>query len=69
MPSPLSDRGRIAALSRSRRPDDPELVAARQRLKFARLTVAINSEPRLTSEQAAELVSMLVEKPAGGGQR
>lgn len=69
MPSALSDRGRIAALSRSRRPDDPELVAARQRLKFARLALAINSEPRLTFEQVAELVSMLVEQPAGGDVR
>ncbi len=77
MPDPSSwthHRARVAALSRDRAPDDPELVAAREALADARrrastvlraerLAKAINKTvaeaPPLTDEQRARLAALL----------
>lgn len=62
------ERGRVASLTRSRTPDDPELVEARRNLKSERLALtisaAINNEPALTGSQLGELASKLL--PGGG---
>ncbi len=67
-------RARVAALSRDRAPDDPELVAARQALADARRAEAadlraqrlakairetVNAAPPLSIEQRRELASLL----------
>ncbi len=58
-------RARVAALSRDRAPDDPELVDARRSLAAARLedyiekTVA--AAPQLTGAQRARLRGLLAE--------
>lgn len=55
-----TERARVAALTRSRTPDDPELIAARGRLKAAHLAEHIRSAaPELTREQRTELASIL----------
>lgn len=58
-----SPRGRVAALSRSRHPDDPDLVAARQELRTARLADqiqrTIDAAPPLSAEQRARLARLL----------
>lgn len=55
-------RARAAALSRSRRPDDPELLAAKRALLTARLPdhvqAAIDEAPPLTDEQRAKLAAL-----------
>ncbi|ADU49176.1 hypothetical protein [Intrasporangium calvum] len=65
--SPASLRATIAALSRSRTPDDPDLVAARQAHKAARLQGYIERVvadwPPLSDEQRARLAVLL----RGGG--
>ncbi|MBB1493513.1 hypothetical protein J4N02_04735 [Propioniciclava sp. MC1595] len=57
------ERGRIAALTRSRTPDDPELLAARRDLKAARLaehiTEVVDAAPPLTEAQRAALAALL----------
>lgn len=59
----LHERARIAALSRSRQADDPELVAARRNLKVLRLEEHIESvlgkAPALTDEQRSKLAELL----------
>lgn len=61
------ERARVASLTRSRTHDDPELVAARQRLKADRLAdhvaQVVASFPPLTDEQISRVVSIL---QAGG---
>ncbi len=72
-------RARVAALSRDRAPDDPELVAARQALADARRAEAadlraqrlakairetVDGAPPLTDEQRARLAALL-HTPAG----
>lgn len=63
-------RARVAALSRDRKPQDPELQDARQRLKAARLeeyvrrTVA--SWPPLTAEQC-DRIAILLRPSSGSG--
>lgn len=58
------ERGRVASLTRSRTPDDPELVEARRNLKSARLTLvitkAINSGPALSGPQIGEIAAILL---------
>ncbi len=65
-----SPRGRVAALSRSRQPDDPDLVAARQELRAARLADqiqrTIDAAPPLSAEQRARLARLLT--PVAEGQ-
>ena len=73
-------RARVAALSRDRAPDDPELVAARQALAEARQDPALRAErlalaickavdaaPPLSDEQRTRLAALLRE-PTGGTQ-
>ncbi len=60
-----SERGRVAALSRDRTPDDPDLLDARRALAAAgledyiRRTVA--AAPPLTAAQRARLRDLLAE--------
>lgn len=58
------ERGRVASLTRSRTPDDPELIEARRNLKSARLELsiseAINREPTLSGPQIGELAAILL---------
>ncbi len=61
-----SDRARVAALTRSRPADDPELIEARRAFKKERLAEqvrrAVSEPPALTGEQLAEIGAIL----AGG---
>jgi len=56
-------RARIAALSRDRSPDDPEIEAARRDLRAARieqeLQKAVAGWPPLTDEQIDRLAGLL----------
>jgi len=56
-------RAKIAALSRSRTPDDPELVGARRDHRAARLEayirLAVDAAPPLTAEQRDRLAVLL----------
>jgi hypothetical protein len=65
----LHERGRIASLTRSRKPDDPELVAARQNLKALGLEDHVRkvlaSAPRPTDEQLERIAALL---RAGGAE-
>lgn len=62
-----NERGRVAALSRSRTPDDPDLIAARRNLRAERLadyiTRVVDAAPPLTAEQRDRLALLL--RPAG----
>jgi hypothetical protein len=55
--------GRIAALSRSRKPDDPELVAERQAHAVERLAEHVEKVvagwPKLTDEQLDRVAALL----------
>lgn len=57
------ERARIASLSRSRQPDDPELVAARRNLKALRLEEhvlkVVAEAPPLTPEQRDRIAAIL----------
>ena len=72
MPQWRHHRARVAALSRDRAPDDPELVAARQALADARrdpdlrterlakaIRETVDAAPPLTDEQRRELAALL----------
>ena len=71
-PADLTDwrtpRARIAALSRSRATDDPDLIEARRDLHAARLaehiTRVVDAAPPLTDEQRDRLAVLL--RPSGG---
>ena len=56
-------RARVAGLARDRQPDDPELIAARQNHKTARLAdfirVALAGAPPLTKRQRTDLARLL----------
>lgn len=58
-----SERARIASLSRSRKPDDPELETARRNLRAAKLEEyvqrVVDAAPPLTPEQI-DRVSVLL---------
>lgn len=60
------ERARIASLSRSRTPDDPELIDARQKLRTERaadyIKRTVDAAPPLTSAQLNKLRLLL-----GGG--
>lgn len=64
-------RAKVASLSRSRESDDPELIAARQNLKTARLAdriqVILESVPPLRPEQIESLTALL--RAGNGGTR
>jgi hypothetical protein len=59
----LTTRARIAALTRSRPPDDPELVKARRKLRGLRLAEmtaeVLNGWPPLTEQQIENVVAIL----------
>ncbi len=65
------ERARIAALSRSRAADDPELIEARRNLRATRLAAhvakALEAAPPLTVEQRQGIARLLTM--SGGGQR
>ena len=58
-----NDRARVAALSRSRTPDDPDLAAARRDLRAARaedyIRSVVDAAPPLTDEQVRRLSVLL----------
>lgn len=58
-----AERARVASLTRSRTPDDPDLVDARRNLKAARLEHHIESTlaawPPLTEAQVDRVVAIL----------
>lgn len=66
-PTLYHHRARVAALSRDRSPDDPQLLDARRDLRAERLAQAIErtvaEAPPLTDAQRDRLTSLL----AGGG--
>jgi hypothetical protein len=57
------ERARVASLSRSRNPDDPELIGARRDLRAARaedyIKKLVDAAPPLTSEQKDRLALLL----------
>lgn len=57
------ERARVASLSRSRTPGDPDLVDARRNLKVERLAVyiarVVDAAPPLTAEQRDRLALLL----------
>jgi hypothetical protein len=59
----LHYRAKIASLTRSRQPDDPDLVAARQNLKALRLEEHVRKvvaeAPPLTDEQRERITALL----------
>lgn len=64
MSSWTTDRARVASLSRSRTPDDPELVAARRDLRATRaesyIRELVASAPPLTPDQRRRLAVLLL---------
>jgi hypothetical protein len=58
-----SERARLASLTRSRTPDDPELVSARQNLRAARaedyIRALVDGAPPLSIEQRDRLALLL----------
>ena len=75
MPSPTvaHHRARIGALSRDRRPDDPELLDAKRSLAAERLAEYIaktlGAAPPLTDEQRTRLAELLRPVRHNGGAR
>jgi len=63
-------RGRIAALTRSRKPDDPELIDARRALAEAKLAEhverVVGGWPELTDEQIDRICALLRAGSRGG---
>lgn len=57
------DRARVASLTRSRTPDDPDLIAARRSLRAERLAMyirrTVDAAPPLTAEQRDRLAVLL----------
>ena len=57
------ERARVASLSRSRTPDDPDLIAARDKLKAERLEVyiakVVAAAPPLSESQRDKLAMLL----------
>lgn len=57
-------RAQVAALSRSRTPDDPDLIAARQNLRAARLEEhvqkALADAPPLSEDQKSRIARLLI---------
>ena len=58
-----AERARVASLSRSRTPDDPDLLDARRNLRAERLAVhiakVVAEAPPLTAEQRDRLAVLL----------
>lgn len=72
MSETLSHRGRVAALSRSRPADDPELLEARRNLTTAAIREyvqrAVDKAPPLTDEQKSSIAAALTPRPGGGAR-
>jgi hypothetical protein len=66
-----SEHGRVAALSRSRSPDDPALIAARRALGLARtedsIRRAIESAPPLDADALARIRALIPALPTDAG--
>ena len=62
------ERARVAALTRSRTADDPDLLGARRNLAAARLADyirrTVDAAPPLTQQQRAALTLLLHSRPA-----
>ena len=62
-----TERARVASLSRSRPPDDPDLVSARRNLRAERLALyikrTVDAAPPLTVEQRDRLALLLRATP------
>lgn len=58
-----AERARVASLSRSRRPDDPDLIDARRNLRAERLAAyikrVVDDAPPLSAEQRDRLALLL----------
>jgi len=58
-----TERARVASLSRSRTPDDPELIAARQALRVERaadyIRKTVDAAPALSAAQRDRLALLL----------
>lgn len=58
-----AERARVASLSRSRTPDDPDLIAARGNLKAERLAAyienVVSTAPPLTAAQKSRLSALI----------
>lgn len=71
MSQTLHYRGRVAALSRSRRPDDAELIEARRRLAAEKLASYVSrvvaEAPPLTNEQRHRIAQLLAPHAVVGG--
>lgn len=65
------ERARVASLSRSRTPDDPDLVNARRNLRAIRLqehvAKVVAQAPPLTSEQRDRIAALLRPTDRIGG--
>lgn len=70
-PSTRATHAKIAALSRSRKPDDPELVAARRQFKeqriIERLRLGISDGLPLEPEQYQRIHAAVTSAALGGG--
>jgi hypothetical protein len=68
--TPRQNRGRVASLTRHRRPDDPELAAARLALQAANLQAYVErmiaTAPTLTAEQRDVICALLRPADEGG---
>ena len=68
----LHYRGRVAALARSRTPDDPELVDAKRSLAFHNLEAyverVVTSAPPMTREQREHIAALLALGTRGGAR-
>lgn len=65
-----AERGRVAALTRSRAVDDPDLIEARRNLKAERLadyiTRTVETAPPLSESQRERIAALL--RPSGGAR-
>lgn len=63
MSSWTTERARVASLSRSRTPDDPELIAARERMQLAHLEEsirkAVEAAPPLPEDAKRRIAAIL----------
>lgn len=70
-PTVYHHRARVAALSRDRASDDPDLIEARRALRAERLAAQIAAQvdawPPLTPEQRDRLAGLLRPATVGGG--